>query len=229
VLLDPTLDIGGASICDTRVVNTCGSNVGVHDAMIVADASGNLNAGVQSNGQGVIVIGSHQNVISRGLFRWDIPAAIAENPITDAKFTPWLGNFSTFNTGTLKVQPITTAWNEATVVWNSQPQVDPTLVMTKSVGVSGWGTNQVDVLPWIRRWQADPNHVNNGIMVKLVDGTGVESLSSGRAELLASETYAGAYGAALRITYDNTSTLPTAATLVSPISSSDPSDRAIKQ
>ncbi len=236
VQLDPSLAIGGGYLG--------GQNVGVHDAMIMSSPSGpggntgsNAGVAVYRNGwwQSVIAVGSwdfgapYYRQISRGLFKWDLPAGLENQEITAAVFAPYITNGSTQNQGTLLVQPVTSPWNEAIVGWTSQPAVDPTLRMTKGIGTEGWGSSQVDVLPWVRRWQADPTNPanNNGFMVKVIDAVGAETLTAGVAEIEASETNGATYAALLSITYDpGTGVLPAAAVQTYPVSVADPAGRA---
>ncbi len=240
VQLDPTLGIGGSSLlgfCNGTPGNVCTS--GTSDAMIMASPpyGSSTGVGVYRNGwwQFVIAVGSHDlgapynTVITRGLFKWNVPTWLKDTAVTSAVFAPWITNGSTLSQGTLLVQPVTTAWDESTVTWTNQPAVDPTLKMTKPIGnIDGWAASQVDVLPWIRRFQSDPTNPANtsGFMVKVVDAAGAESLAAGRAEIEATETNGGTYAALLSITYDDgANVLPAPAVQVFPTSVADPSGR----
>ncbi len=231
VQLDPSMNIGGSYICP----NGCGTAPGsVHDALISPNAVGNFNAGVAvfQNGwwQQIIALGQHDfgapyfTGVTRGLWRWDIPTSLQNYPISTAKFVPYLLQANAGSGATqryVQMNPITTAWAESTVDWNSQPQVDPALSMTAPVGAPGYGTSQVDVLPWIRRWQTNPA-TNFGLMAKLVTSAGVETTDGYYAHFEASETNGGSYAAVLSITYEDTSVLPAAATPLAPVSNPNP-------
>jgi RHS repeat-associated protein len=228
VQLDPSLNIGGSSICPSA----CGTApTSVHDAMVSPVIGTPMDAGVAvfQNGwwQQVIAVGMHNfgapanQGVTRGLWRWDIPANIQNFPVTAAKFVPYL---LSGNTGAgadqrvLKLNPITSAWIESTVVWNSQPQIDPTMSMTGTVGAPGYGNSQVDVLPWIRQWQTNPAN-NFGLMARLVNSAGAEATDGSYfAQFEATETNGGSYAAVLAITYEDTSVLPAASTPLSPVS-----------